>query len=109
MYAAELALKERIEEALQRLATALQVAAEASHAPPSSSDCAAAATASGSSMTAAAARLAAASSEQLAEQAPTREEMTVWLSAWLLSPMLHTRRLAEIDELVASEIAGADL
>ena len=39
---------------------------------------------------------------------PTREALTVWLSAWLLSPMLHTRRLAEIDALVADEIASVE-
>ena len=36
--------------------------------------------------------------------APTREQLTVWLTVWHLAPMLHTQRLDDIDALVAEEL-----
>ena len=37
--------------------------------------------------------------------APSRETLSVWLTAWQLAPMLHTQRLDAFDALVAEELS----
>jgi hypothetical protein len=97
MHAAELALKERVAAALRRVAAADTVAAAAAGT-------AATAAAPGARQE----RAGGAAPASDAEAPPSREALTVWLSTWLLSPLLHTARLAEIDALVAAEMKSIE-
>ena len=90
MYSAELALKERIAHHLCALAAADAAAADAAGESGHDEH-----TVSGAAAHAPTGQ-------------PSREELTVWLSAWLLSPLLHTRRLAEIDALIADEVQSVE-
>jgi hypothetical protein len=80
MHAAELAVKERVAAALLALQRADAAAA--------AGDADAAATADA--------------------EPPSREALTVWLATWLLAPMLHTRRLDEIEALITADVKSLE-
>jgi hypothetical protein len=80
MHAAELAVKERVAAALLALQRA---------------DAAAAAGGADAAATADA-------------EPPSREALTVWLATWLLAPMLHTRRLDEIEALITADVKSIE-
>jgi hypothetical protein len=89
MYAAELAVKEQVAQALHGVvaadaAAAASAALRGQHDGPSTSHAAS------------------------ADVPHSREELTVWLTTWMLSPMLNTRRLEEIDALVAEDIKSLE-
>jgi hypothetical protein len=98
MHAAELALKERVAAALRRVAAADAVAAAAA-APGAPRP---------QQRAGGAASKEAKEADADADAPPSREALTVWLSTWLLSPLLHTARLAEIDALVAAEMKSVE-